>query len=286
MFVREESQDQRYRHSHSALYHTLTQPRQECSKDTFLFIVVISKTSSLHHREVYRQTVLYSIVSNCLKDIKYVFLIGKPRHREQQQRIEAESIRYGDILQGNFSDTYDQLSVKSLFYLQWAALNCPQASYLFKLDDDVFTILEHIRFYLKIQQFPRLFIAGSVFYNVTPIKDVTNKWHVTNYEGQFFPTYVSCTAYVLSTSLLEPLFKEAMNLTLIRLEDVFVTGIVAKATNLDIEYHEFPGFGFENGGTNLAKLEFRVAKTVHGLSSEQLEFLYKKLLQEISIVCD
>lgn len=257
----------------------MRQPSNLPSNKTFLLVVVISKPSSIRHRVAYRETVLSPIRKNCLPDTKHLFLVGMMNNRELQTRLDVESEEHGDILQGNFLDTYNNLTIKCLFMIQWVATNCPHIQYVLKIDDDVFTILDDAKNYLMNNVFANYTISGSIFRNVKPILDSNKKWNVAGYTDSVFPTYVSGTAYVLSQRLLGPLFKAAMSIPFIRLEDVFITGVAARATNLSIDYHEFPGFQYGNNreGFNLAILDFERHKSVHGMDERKLRFLHKRL---------
>lgn len=249
---------------------------------------MISSPKSFQHRSVYRSTVLWPITSGCLNDTKHIFLVGRPHDDETQAKLEKESQQHHDIVQGDFVDSYGNLTIKSLFLLKWASENCQTARYVFKLDDDVYAVLEDIRFNLKMKhgEFAKYTILGSIFDGAVPIHDTSNKWFVRNFNESVFPRYVSGTAYIVSGPLLRPLFQEGVNLPFVRLEDVFVTGLAARATNLSIDYKAAPGFEYmQTGTTNLARTNFHTQKTIHGLGTEHLAFLHKKFVSSVQTVC-
>jgi beta-1,3-galactosyltransferase 1 len=59
-------------------------------------------------------------------NVKVVFLLGKPDPAEEslQQRIFNESLQFGDIIQEDFVDSYNNLTLKSIFMLKWVTNNC------------------------------------------------------------------------------------------------------------------------------------------------------------------
>ena len=63
-------------------------------------------------------------------------------------QIDEESNSYSDIVQADFSDTYLNLTLKSLVGLKWGAEFCSGAEYFMKTDDDMFInvprLLEHL----------------------------------------------------------------------------------------------------------------------------------------------
>lgn len=55
---------------------------------------------------------------------KVVFIVGTTHRGKYQTRIEEESMKFDDIIQENFRDTYNNLAVKSLMMLKWFTNNC------------------------------------------------------------------------------------------------------------------------------------------------------------------
>ena len=49
-----------------------------------------------------------------------------------------ENIQYADIVQGNFVDSYHNLSYKATMGNLWVSEFCEQAEFVVKADDDVF----------------------------------------------------------------------------------------------------------------------------------------------------
>lgn len=63
-----------------------------------------------------------SIKRNTL--VKVVFMIGSARSRNIQEKINYESLINGDLIQENFIDSYNNLTLKSIFMLKWLTNNC------------------------------------------------------------------------------------------------------------------------------------------------------------------
>ena len=55
-----------------------------------------------------------------------------------EPKLEAESRHFKDIVQGDFLDTYDNLSYKNIFGKLWVTHFCEQAEFVVKTDDDFF----------------------------------------------------------------------------------------------------------------------------------------------------
>lgn len=65
-----------------------------------------------------------------------LFFLGNTPNARLRKAIETERQNYSDIVQGNFVDTYDNLTLKSIAMLKMASENYPNLTFLFKLDDD------------------------------------------------------------------------------------------------------------------------------------------------------
>ena len=72
------------------------------------------------------------------KRFSVVFLLGKTNEKSEQDLINLESEKYGDIVQGDFLDVYHNLTHKGLFGFQWVMDYCQNAHLVLKVDDDVF----------------------------------------------------------------------------------------------------------------------------------------------------
>ncbi|NXR67146.1 B3G5B glucosaminyltransferase, partial [Rhadina sibilatrix] len=96
-----------------------------------------------------------------------------------QRELLAESRQHGDILQGDFGDTYANLTLKTLLLLRWARACCGGAPFLLKADDDVFVNVPAVATYLAAWPAapPRLYL-GRVHWGVAPNRDPRSRHHV------------------------------------------------------------------------------------------------------------
>ncbi len=65
------------------------------------------------------------------------FVIGIPQNRTVQNRLDSEQIMYQDLIQGNYTDSYKNLSFKGISWLRYSAFHCGKAKYVLKVDEDV-----------------------------------------------------------------------------------------------------------------------------------------------------
>ncbi|NXS01802.1 B3GT4 galactosyltransferase, partial [Oxylabes madagascariensis] len=91
----------------------------------------------------------------------------------------AESRQHGDILLGDFADTYGNLSRKTLLLLRWARACCQRAPFLLKADDDVFVNVPAVATFLTARPgLPARLYLGRVHWGVAPNRDPRSRHHV------------------------------------------------------------------------------------------------------------
>jgi len=60
--------------------------------------------------------------------------------------VEAEFAQHRDLVQGNFIDSYRNLTLKAVMGLRWMSTYCSEAPFAIKTDDDTFlNIFEMVR---------------------------------------------------------------------------------------------------------------------------------------------
>lgn len=107
------------------------------SSEVDLLIYFHSLWSHSEHRRVLRESWANKNVFSDIK-VRVIFILGKPPTREDQLKINNENLKTRDIIQGNFMDTQQNLTLKSIHAMQWINDNCLQAKYIVKADDDMF----------------------------------------------------------------------------------------------------------------------------------------------------
>ena len=75
---------------------------------------------------------------------KLVFLLGYPDDERKQEKIQEENEKHQDIVQGDFLDTYHNLSYKAIMGHLWVSEFCDHAEFVVKTDDDMFIDLYEV----------------------------------------------------------------------------------------------------------------------------------------------
>lgn len=71
-------------------------------------------------------------------EVSAFFTVARSSDAQVQAQLRAEASVYGDILQADFIESYDNLTRKTLAGLAYIARHCGQARFVLKVDDDVF----------------------------------------------------------------------------------------------------------------------------------------------------
>ena len=118
--------------------------RELCSSEDKLRLLVVIYSSPIHYerRKVIRRT--WGRAFTAYPGVRFIFLIGQsPKGLEQD--IIKESQEHNDIVQEDFVDTFQNLTVKATFMFKWITSNdCLTAKFLFKADDDTFVNPEQL----------------------------------------------------------------------------------------------------------------------------------------------
>jgi hypothetical protein len=135
--------------------------------------------------------------------------------------VREESDRYGDILQGDFIETYFNLSFKSIMSWQWMHKRCNLSlvQAVLKVDDDVMVntplLLSNVSKSVESREFICHINAGQTI--ESNVQYVEFPWRRSVYN-----TYCTGVWFVLSPSLVEQLYSTAeMNMGYLH-DDVYV----------------------------------------------------------------
>ncbi|XP_018423418.1 PREDICTED: beta-1,3-galactosyltransferase 2-like [Nanorana parkeri] len=205
----------------------ITEPNKCQKSNPFLVLLISVQAWQIEARQAIRKTwgkedFLPGV------NILRLFFLGKESKTDNdiQHKLVAESQQYHDIIQQNYLDTYNNLTLKTLMGLQWVANYCPQASYIMKTDSDMFVNTEYlVNVLLKPDQPPKInYFTGYLMRDFSPNRNKESKWYMSPelYPGDRYPLFCSGTGYVFSGDLAEKILKISVNIRVLHLEDVFV----------------------------------------------------------------
>ncbi|XP_028449239.1 beta-1,3-galactosyltransferase 2-like [Perca flavescens] len=200
----------------------------------FLVLLIATEARQVEARNAIRQTWGNESVASNVGFIR-LFLLGKNEGELgllQQRMLEAESRRYHDIIQQDFMDSYNNLTIKTLMGMNWVAIYCPQASYVMKTDSDMFVNTEYLIYNLLRPELKpkKNYFTGNNMRGYAPNRNKISKWYMPPelYQGDKYPTFCSGTGYVFSGDLARKIYHASLRIRHLHLEDVYVGICLAK----------------------------------------------------------
>lgn len=215
--------------------------------------------------------------------VRILFLLGHTKSdtlmgngsggNETYIRLQQEAEQYDDIIQENFIDSYNNLTIKSVMALKWITRNqCYQkAAFFMKVDDDTFVNIPNLlqfllggtiplynetldfydsHTYQTLSSLNRLnattnYMVGYMFCRAPVLGNVKSKWYMPYYmyTKDYYPTYLSGSGYLMSMDVVPKLYEAALNTSLVYLEDVYVTGMCAEKANIPRHHHPLFNYG-------------------------------------------
>ncbi|KAL8593216.1 hypothetical protein ACOMHN_009871 [Nucella lapillus] len=233
--------------------HFLVQPSpQICSSRLDLLILVPSSPEAVHKRQVIRRT-WGSVVSQKWphsksdRKVALIFLLGRKGGGEgfDLKALRQEAGAHGDLLLGDFVDSYRNLTRKILSGLKWVSGQCTgRVSYVLKADLDTFVhvdLLLDITSQLQGDRPLTNTMLGELLCSESANRDPESRVYVdpSAYPFAVYPPYVRGGSYVLSGDIVTPLVNASQHLPLLPVEDAFINGVVARALN--VQHVHVPG---------------------------------------------
>lgn len=220
------------------------------SRRVFLLFAIKSTPENFQRRQAVRETWGKEREYGSGLRVRTVFLLGSSSLDDPDLAplLSTEEKLYGDLLQWDFHESFLNLTLKMSMFLQWSLKNCPQVSFVFSGDDDVFVNTLALLKYLQDLDATKasLLYAGHVINSASPLRDPRSKYYIppTFYDGPY-PAYAGGGGFVFSGVLLRPLHLVSDILPFFPIDDVYV-GMCFKALGVSTEAHS----GFQTFDVN------------------------------------
>lgn len=230
---------------------------------------------------------------------KLVFILGLPADNDTQVKVDEEISKYGDIIQEDFIDSYNNLTLKSVMMLKWVINHCQDSvRYILKTDDDMFINTPNLISTLKNKsvEFEKkkkgdekeILLIGDLIYGAKPVSDSHNKWYSPKYmySGRVYPKYLSGTGYALSIHTAKVLYEAALRTPFFHLEDIYITGLCASRARPRIRAQDDSGFTYEVSPVIEPCAVYRHV-TSHRVPHSSLRSIIEELMTEKTVdVCE
>ncbi|XP_067369110.1 N-acetyllactosaminide beta-1,3-N-acetylglucosaminyltransferase 2 isoform X1 [Channa argus] len=222
---------------HCRSYPVMLDEPHICKRPPFLLLAVKSQVSHFDRRQAIRQSWgRAGVITN--HTVVTIFLLGNAtawdHHPNLSSSLRDESIRHKDIIQWDYRDSFFNLTVKEVLFLEWIQTRCPDARFIFKGDDDVFVNTYRILDFLKglSEAKGRDLFVGDVITDAGPHRDKKVKYFIPEsmYVGKY-PPYAGGGGYLYSGDLAARLHTVSQNVALYPIDDVY-TGMCLRKLGL------------------------------------------------------
>ncbi|XP_060074184.1 lactosylceramide 1,3-N-acetyl-beta-D-glucosaminyltransferase-like [Ylistrum balloti] len=196
-----------------------------------LLVIVHTATDHFKRRRSIRETwANKNILIN--HGLRIVFMFGLTNNKDTEIMLENESVVYGDIVQGNFQDTYHNLTHKGVLAYRWISEYCPDADLIVKVDDDmfvnIFLLLEV--YFPKYKDNPRFMGCQVRHKGTSPIVRDKSKWQVNQDEFKNMTHYpvTYCNGYfvIMSPGIIRELYRASFMTPFFWVDDVYLYGLL------------------------------------------------------------
>lgn len=158
--------------------------------------------------------------------LQQYFLLGSTSDGTQtlQQQIMEESRLYHDIIQSDFVDSYQNLTLKTILMFEWLSSHCPSSAYAMKVDSDIFLNVPNL-VELLLDAPRRSYMTGLVTWSAVIERDKRSKWYLPCSvlpELHYYPPYVLGLGYVFSMDLPQRILDISARVKAVYIEDVYV----------------------------------------------------------------
>jgi len=212
------------------------------NSQTFLLFAIKSIPRNFEQRQAVRETWGREGVYQRGLRVRIVFLLGASSQNDPDlsRLLSYEAKLYKDMLQWDFQDTLLNLTLKMNMLLKWTVKHCPQVSFVFSGDDDVFVNTPALLTYLQSLEASKAsqLYVGHVISSASPLRDHKSKYYIPSsfYDGPY-PPYAGGGGFLISGSLLQPLYFISRVIPFFPIDDVYM-GMCTKALEVSPQAHK------------------------------------------------
>lgn len=212
------------------------------------------------------------IDENQIKDLKVrtLFMLGvNLKDLTMKDKIDEESKLYGDIIQENFIDNYQNSTIKIGMMLKWISNNCiHNVKYIMKLDDDVYVNVHKLIYKLINMPNPPKVLIGKLITNDKPNRYKLSKYYspLHMYPFKKHPSFLCGSAYLMTLEAAISIYQKALMTPIYHLEDVYYAGICARLAEISLVHSN----AFTNERVFMGYCEYSYHVTSHYLSPDDM----------------
>lgn len=260
----------------------------EGSAGVFLLLVIKSSPPNHDRREMLRKTWAEERLHNGVW-IRRIFISGimgsGPERRRLNKLLQLEQQKHNDILQWDFKDTFYNLTLKQILFLEWKERNCPRVHFMLNGDDDVFAHTGNMVLYLqslKDNDGSKHLFTGHLIQYVGPIRDQRSKYYVPEqvHKSESYPPYCGGGGYILSGHTASVIYNMSYSVPLIPIDDVYLGMCMARAGLGPTSHPGVRTAGLHLPGGNVEEYDpcyYKEMLLVHRVLSENMYLLWERI---------
>lgn len=236
---------------HCRTFPMLIKQVRACATTPFLLLAIKSLIQHFERRQAIRET-WGRARRYGNQTVVTIFLLGNSSPLDHfpdlQWMLGREAELHKDLLQWDYRDTFFNLTLKDVLFLEWFSHNCPHARFVLKGDDDVF--VNTLRIIKLLEELPgdeeKDFFIGDVISNASPHRNRSLKYWIPEsvFVGQY-PPYAGGGGYLLSGKVARRLYNVSRQVALFPIDDVYTGMCLDKLGIVPGKHSGFKTFGIE-----------------------------------------
>lgn len=235
-------------------------------------IVVSSASGNRAQRQVIRDTWGKASKNNTAQ-VRVVFVLGRSYRADINRNVQRETKEFSDIVQGNFMDSYDNLTFNTITGVKYAVEMCSEARFFLKTDDDVWLNVPGLLDLLSRVELTNQ-IGGHCYHGEYPRRiNRRSKWFVSyqEYPRDLYPNYCAGVGYVMPMPVVRGIYHASKDTPFFRMEDVYIGLCVEK-----MAYHvrQLPGFYTHRPKVDVCEMKMNHVITSHSWTVTEMRTLW------------
>lgn len=246
-----------------------------CTRNTTQNASILLLVFSKHENHLQRKALRRTWLSQAKGNITYTFVFGKSSVEELNYNVADEQKIHNDILLIDFTESYRNLTLKTISAFRWAVSNCDHVKFVMKVDDDMWVNLEALQ---EMVSNPLGLstnkLYGSCSKNARPFRDPKHKYYIpfSMYNEPTYPPYCSGTGYLTHMAVIRELVKLSPNIPFFPLEDIYIALCLQ---HLGYNVHNVGEFHAYKVYPHPCLYRSSVVITSHGITQNELYLIWK-----------
>lgn len=263
--------------------------RNMCRKYEKVSVLVMVHTSvgNFWRRKEMRRTWLNSSHYSP-ENLQVIFLVGTTSNKTATKLLKSENKKYHDIIQGDFVDSYRNLTNKGVMGYRWITENCMNAEIVIKIDDDAFiNFFKFFEDFSFLKQRKRFIFCNKINPNSMPIiRQPSSKWFVSEwfYKGRDTYPHTYCSGFVvfISTDLIPALYQAVFTAPFFWVDDFYLFGLLPSRVK-NVVHENFRGnltFMHPEGLKCYKELKRKCKYLVMPAKDKELDVMWKAVIAD------